>query len=96
MTLSSSKSGKGHWQTNPENYKNKLHELSIHQYRQVRYVEKNAGKTDPHLLMPAPLTKLSTARLNELNDDEFTQLFAASPIKRIGAEHLRGNIQNLR
>ena len=58
--------------------------------------KRNAGKIDPHLLMPATLKKLSTADLNGLDDNEFTQLFTASPIKRIGPEHLRINIQNLR
>jgi epoxyqueuosine reductase QueG len=45
--------------------------------------------------MPATLKKLSTAQLSQLNDNEFNQLFAGSPIKRIGPEHLRGNIQNI-
>lgn len=56
---------------------------------------KNASKIDPRLLMPATLKKLSTTRLNELDDDEFTQLFENSPIRRIGADHLRRNIQSL-
>lgn len=47
--------------------------------------------TDLHLLMPAELCSLSPEAMSKLTDDEFRQLFAASPIRRIGREHLRHN-----
>lgn len=53
-------------------------------------------KIDPHLLMPATLSKLSPGILAELSRDEFERLFAGTPIRRIGVEHLRSNLQNLR
>lgn len=51
---------------------------------------------DPHLLMPARIGKLSPQALAALSKEEFEQLFAGSPIRRIGVEHLRRNLQNLR
>lgn len=51
---------------------------------------------DPHLLMPARIGKLSPQALAALSQEEFEQLFAGSPIRRIGVEHLRRNLQNLR
>lgn len=50
---------------------------------------------DPHLLMPAELCALSPERLASLSDTEFEQLFTGSPIRRIGPEHLRRNIERL-
>lgn len=47
---------------------------------------------DPHLLMPAPLSKLSPQALSELKHEEFEQLFTGSPIRRIGVPHLRANV----
>ena len=49
---------------------------------------------DPHLLIPAPLSAVTPARLADLRDDEFQQLLAGSPIRRIGPEHLRRNISS--
>lgn len=51
-------------------------------------------RIDPHLLMPAPLASASTSRLHSLSDTDFQQLMAGSPIRRIGAEHLRNNIDS--
>ena len=50
---------------------------------------------DPHLLMPAPLSRLSAQYLRTLSDDEFECLFAGSPIRRIGLRHLCNNIQQM-
>ena len=57
---------------------------------------KQGIKTDPHLLMPAPLSKLSPQQLEALSPAEFEQLFAGSPIRRIGVEHLKSNVRMLR
>ncbi len=57
---------------------------------------KQGLKTDPHLLMPAPLSKLSPQQLEGLSQAEFEQLFAGSPIRRIGTEHLKSNVRMLR
>ena len=51
-------------------------------------------RIDPHLLMPAPLARLSPARLSGLSEQEFQQLMTGSPIRRIGAGHLKQNIEN--
>lgn len=56
---------------------------------------KHSLKIDPHLLMPAPLSKLSPQELESLSQAEFEQLFAGSPIRRIGAEHLKSNVRLL-
>lgn len=50
-------------------------------------------RIDPHLLMPAALQVASPAALGSLGEAEFSQLFAGSPIRRIGVEHLRRNIE---
>lgn len=50
-------------------------------------------RIDPHLLMPAALQVASPAVLGSLGEAEFSQLFAGSPIRRIGVEHLRRNIE---
>ena len=49
--------------------------------------------TDLHLLMPASLSSLSPEAMSELTEAEFQQFFAGSPIRRIGVEHLRRNVQ---
>lgn len=51
-------------------------------------------RIDPHLLMPAPLAEAGAAQLVSLNDAEFQQMMTGSPIRRIGAGHLRRNIEN--
>lgn len=51
---------------------------------------------DPHLLMPAPLASLHTQRIAELSKPAFEQLFAGSPIRRIGVEHLQRNAAGMR
>ncbi len=52
-------------------------------------------RIDPHLLMPAPLVKVSIQQLNSMEDEDFRNFFAKSPIRRIGAEHMRRNIENI-
>lgn len=47
---------------------------------------------DPHLLMPAPFAALSPQALSELSTAEFEQLFAGTPIRRIGLPHLQTNV----
>ena len=44
--------------------------------------------------MPATLAAASTGRLHSLSDTDFQQLMAGSPIRRIGVEHLRNNIDS--
>lgn len=51
---------------------------------------------DPHLLMPARLSAMPPEGLAEMSEDEFNAFFAGSPIRRIGPEHLRQNIRELR
>lgn len=56
----------------------------------------HAGKKmriDPHLLMPAPLQNATAAALGALSQDDFARFFAASPIRRIGVEHMRRNTE---
>lgn len=53
-------------------------------------------RIDPHLLMPARLSALPPAELEALDEDAFNALFAGSPVRRIGAEHLRANLRELR
>lgn len=57
---------------------------------------KREQAVDPHLLMPAELCALSPERLSALSEAEFERLFAGSPIRRIGLEHLRQNIERMR
>ncbi len=47
---------------------------------------------DPHLLMPAPFAALNPQALSELSPAEFEQLFAGTPIRRIGLPHLQTNV----
>lgn len=49
---------------------------------------------DPHLLMPAGLKTLPPARLAAMESDDFNSFFQGSPIRRIGSDHLRRNIEN--
>ena len=48
-------------------------------------------RIDPHLLMPAPLAPLPPAELAALSQDEFERMFAGTPIRRIGLQHLQHN-----
>lgn len=50
---------------------------------------------DPHLLMPATFAAMSSEKLSQLSQQEFEQLFAGTPIRRIGLEHLSANAQGL-
>ncbi len=50
---------------------------------------------DPHLLMPAPLAKLSTQQLAQIPEADFQAIFSGSPIRRIGVAHLRRNAAGL-
>ena len=50
---------------------------------------------DPHLLMPAPLAVAPPEALAELSEEEFAGFFHGSPVRRIGAPHLRSNIGGL-
>lgn len=50
-------------------------------------------RIDPHLLMPARLRTLTAQRLAALDEPGFQQLFALSPIRRIGLAHLQQNIE---
>lgn len=52
----------------------------------------NDTPVDPHLLMPAPFAALSPQALSELSTAEFEQLFAGTPIRRIGLPHLQTNV----
>ena len=54
-----------------------------------------AHRVDPHLLMPARLACASPAELADLQEPDFNALFARSPVRRIGAQHLRSNIAGL-
>ncbi len=49
---------------------------------------------DPHLLMPAPLATVSPADLAAMDDADFNGFFTGSPIRRIGAEHMRRNVNH--
>lgn len=51
--------------------------------------------TDLRLLMPARISRLSPEQLAQLPTPDFEQLFAGSPIRRIGAAHLAHNISRL-
>ena len=50
-------------------------------------------RTDLHLLMPAHLGTLRAEAMRHLTEEEFQQLFAGSPIRRIGLAHLRHNAE---
>lgn len=52
-------------------------------------------ETDLHLLMPAQLSTLAPEQLSALPPDAFDRLFAGSPIRRIGREHLAQNVSLL-
>lgn len=53
-------------------------------------------RIDPHLLMPATVAATPPEQLAGMPPEEFRQFFAGSPIRRIGAEHLRRNIEAAR
>ena len=44
--------------------------------------------------MPAGLKTLPPARLAAMESDDFNSFFQGSPIRRIGSDHLRRNIEN--
>ena len=50
---------------------------------------------DPHLLMPAPFAALNPQALSELSTADFEQLFAGTPIRRIGLPHLQTNVKGI-
>ena len=50
-------------------------------------------RIDPHLLMPARLQTTPAFQLGKLDDSAFDDFFAGSPIRRIGAAHLRRNTE---
>ena len=54
-----------------------------------------AARIDPHLLMPARLAHIPPAELADLAEDTFHELFARSPIRRIGVHHLQANAKGI-
>lgn len=52
-------------------------------------------RVDAHLLMPARLATAPADELAALPEDEFERVFRGSPVRRIGAAHLRSNINGL-
>lgn len=52
-------------------------------------------RVDSHLLMPAALAEATPEQLAGLSEEEFNRLFRGSPVRRIGAERLRSNIDGL-
>ena len=52
-------------------------------------------RVDPHLLMPARLSSASPGELARMETEEFQDFFAGSPVRRIGAAHLRNNIRDM-
>lgn len=52
-------------------------------------------RVDAHLLMPARVADTTAQQLTAMQDDELTTLFSSSPVRRIGAEHLRSNADAL-
>lgn len=56
---------------------------------------RNSGlRIDPHLLMPAPLSTLPVTELADMNEARFGSFFTGSPIRRIGIDHMRRNVNN--
>ena len=49
-------------------------------------------RVDPHLLMPARVAGMTTEEMADLSWERWEELFANSPVRRTGAEHLRRNI----
>lgn len=49
------------------------------------------ARIDPRLLMPAHLRNMPLSDIANLSDDAFADLFAGSPIRRIGRDHLAAN-----
>ena len=54
------------------------------------------ARIDPHLLMPARLRDMPLAEIENLSDDAFAELFAGTPIRRIGAAHLAANARAMK
>ena len=52
-------------------------------------------RVDAHLLMPASLAAAEPAEWAALPEDEFGRVFRGSPMRRIGVEHLRCNIEGM-
>lgn len=52
-------------------------------------------EVDAHLLMPARLAEAQADRLAAMPEAEFAEFFQGSPVRRIGAKHLRSNIEGL-
>lgn len=52
-----------------------------------------AASPDPHLLMPARVAAAEAAAIADMEDEEFADFFARSPVRRIGAQHMRRNIE---
>lgn len=52
-------------------------------------------RVDPHLLMPARLAGAAPGELAGLEGEDFAAFFARSPVRRIGAQHMRSNIRGL-
>lgn len=50
-------------------------------------------RIDPHLLMPAALAPLLPQELAALSPEAFESMFAGSPIRRIGRQHLQHNAE---
>ena len=53
------------------------------------------ARIDPHLLMPARLRNMPLAEIESLSEDAFADLFAGTPIRRIGRAHLTANARAL-
>ena len=53
------------------------------------------ARVDPRLLMPARLAVATPEQLAGMPEAEFDDFFARSPVRRIGAWHLRSNIDGL-
>lgn len=54
-----------------------------------------ARRVDAHLLMPFALAAATPQQLAAMQQEEFESFFQGSPVRRIGAEHLRSNIGHL-
>ena len=52
-------------------------------------------RIDPHLLMPAHLQTIPCPALRVIEEPAFQELFAGSPVRRIGAHHLQQNARNV-
>lgn len=52
-------------------------------------------RVDAHLLMPARLAAVPPEELAAMPEEDFRRFFEGSPMRRIGAEHLRRNVDGL-